>query len=149
MPVETWIIEHGKPARGNFIPEHKNQADWEKNHANDNMETMQAGDDIIKTKKNVHPRFSGNKSLRVRVNVMVELCTPFKVFIDEENNTTKNWKDKKTDRLFFGTSLDSSDWGGNCKTGYQQNKGIYGPNNSIQLLSPSAKNSGYLYKYAA
>ena len=85
MPVEPWVLEHCKTVFVYLIGCNQYKTNAKKGHAKDNVEAMQSGDHIVETKENILPWLAVYESLWIRIDIMVDLSTPFKILIDEKD----------------------------------------------------------------
>jgi hypothetical protein len=85
MPVKSAIFKENiflSMHRSFFDPEKYNQKN---RHPNNDMKRVQTGHEKIKTEIQQMSMLEFHHQLRARLNAMMELCSPFEIFIYQED----------------------------------------------------------------
>lgn len=89
MPVEACIFKFGKICLRDNFPQRKNNHDGDHDRADQDMQPVDACHYVIETEKKDLALTILQKNRRIRINAIKDLRRPFKIFIDEKDNTEK------------------------------------------------------------
>ena len=89
MPVEPRIFEFRKICGRDDLPQCKDNHEGDHDRTDQDMQPVDAGHHIIETEEKNLPFTVLHDNRRIRINPFKDLRSPFKVFIDEEENAAE------------------------------------------------------------
>ncbi len=139
VPVESRIFQHRKAVLVDLILEYQYKADPKKGHSDDDMDTVETGDDIIESIEYIEARRAIDQDLGVGIDPEMNLVTPLEIFVDKKDDATEKGKPYTAQGQLITASLHGGDGCGHRKTRDQEDYGIDGPDDSVKFFATLGK----------